>query len=205
MRAGAARSRGAGGDAGRDGGAGRRRGDIVAVIGPCISQAAYEVGPEFLDTFRDEDPENARFFANGAGDRMLFDLPGYGLHRLRAAGVGHAEWTRHCTYGDADRFYSYRRTTHAGEAGLWAADLGDPPVTGHADCRNSAKQSPACVCDYPLIRCENCGFQATIPANRAVIVACPEMAQILHQSAQYAAALIRDLQRMARTAPEWTS
>ena len=94
---------------------GARRGDTVAVIGPTISQAAYEVGPEFLDSLRDEDPDNTRFFTGGSGDRMLFDLPAYGLHRLRAAGVGHAEWTRHCTYGDSDRFYSFRRTTHAGE------------------------------------------------------------------------------------------
>ncbi|MDQ2090110.1 peptidoglycan editing factor PgeF [Marimonas arenosa] len=95
---------------------GAHRSDIVAVIGPCISQRAYEVGPEFIDAFLDEDPENSRFFANGAGDRYLFDLPGYGLHRLRSAGVGTAEWTRHCTYSDADRFFSYRRATHAGEA-----------------------------------------------------------------------------------------
>jgi hypothetical protein len=95
---------------------GARRADTVAVIGPCISQAAYEVGPEFFDTFRDEDPQNTRFFANGRGDRMQFDLPAYGLHRLRTAGVGRAEWTRHCTHGDSQRFYSYRRTTQAGEA-----------------------------------------------------------------------------------------
>ncbi len=95
---------------------GASRANIVAVIGPTISQSAYEVGPEFFDRFRDEDPESTRFFANGPGDRLLFDLPGYGLHRLRSAGVGHAEWTRHCTYRDAARFYSYRRTTHAGEA-----------------------------------------------------------------------------------------
>ena len=94
---------------------GAKRADTVAVVGPCISQAAYEVGPEFFDTLRDEDAENVRFFAGGLGDRMLFDLPGYGVHRLRAAGVGHAEWTRHCTFADSERFYSYRRTTHAGE------------------------------------------------------------------------------------------
>jgi len=89
---------------------------ITAIIGPCISQSAYEVGPEFYETFTDDDPEAARYFANGTGDRMLFDLPAYGLARLRAAGVGHAEWTRHCTYRDPARFYSYRRATHAGEA-----------------------------------------------------------------------------------------
>lgn len=95
---------------------GARRGNIAAVIGPCISQRAYEVGPEFLDSFLAEDPDNGRFFAGGAGDRYHFDLPGYGLKRLRDAGVGQAEWTRHCTYSDADRFFSFRRTTHAGEA-----------------------------------------------------------------------------------------
>ncbi len=97
-------------------GLGARRADIAAVIGPTISQAAYEVGPEFFETFTDEDRDNARFFANGTGDRMLFDLPAYGLHRLRAAGVGQAEWTGHCTYCDPERFFSYRRSTHAGEA-----------------------------------------------------------------------------------------
>lgn len=95
---------------------GATRAGITAVIGPCISQQAYEVGPEFFESFTDDDPETARFFASGTGDRMLFDLPAYGLARLRAAGVGHAEWTRHCTYRDHARFYSFRRTTHAAEA-----------------------------------------------------------------------------------------
>lgn len=88
----------------------------VAVIGPTISQRAYEVGPEFLDAFLADDPGNARFFASGQGDRMQFDLPAFGLHRLRAAGVGRAEWTRHCTYADPERFFSFRRSTHAREA-----------------------------------------------------------------------------------------
>ncbi len=95
---------------------GARRENTRAVIGPSISQAAYEVGPEFLDAFMAESSENSRFFANGTDDRMQFDLPAFGLHKLRQAGVGQAEWTRHCTYSDPDRFYSYRRTTHAKEA-----------------------------------------------------------------------------------------
>ena len=95
---------------------GANRAAITAVIGPTISQAAYEVGPEFLDGFLQDDPDSQRFFATGTGDRMLFDLPGYSLQRLRQAGVGHAEWTGHCTYRDPERFFSFRRTTHAGEA-----------------------------------------------------------------------------------------
>lgn len=94
---------------------GADRDRIRAVIGPTISQRNYEVGPEFFDEFRDLDPDSPRFFVNGVGDRMQFDLPGYGMHRLRRAGV-EAHWTRHCTYADRDRFFSYRRSTHAREA-----------------------------------------------------------------------------------------
>ena len=95
---------------------GARRAHIHAVIGPTISQAVYEVGPEFYETFTDDDPATRRFFVPGKDTRFLFDLPGYGLWRLRNAGVAEAEWTHHCTYRDPDRFYSFRRTTHAGEA-----------------------------------------------------------------------------------------
>lgn len=95
---------------------GADRGRVTAVIGPTISQRAYEVGPEFFETFHDEDAASARFFVNGAGDRFHFDLPGYGLHRLRQAGVGKATWTRHCTYSEPDRFFSYRRSVHRKEA-----------------------------------------------------------------------------------------
>ncbi|MEL6957800.1 MAG: peptidoglycan editing factor PgeF [Pseudomonadota bacterium] len=95
---------------------GAKRDNISAVIGPTISQPAYEVGPEFYDSFVAKDPAFARFFASGTGDRFQFDLPALGLHRLKQAGVGSAEWTHHCTYADPDRFFSYRRSTHRREA-----------------------------------------------------------------------------------------
>ena len=95
---------------------GADRAAIVAAIGPVISQRAYEVGPEFVERFLDEDAENARFFANGQGDRSMFDLPGFCLARLRASGIGEAAWTGHCTYSDQARFYSYRRSCHRSEA-----------------------------------------------------------------------------------------
>lgn len=95
---------------------GATRGGITAIIGPTISQRAYEVGPEFFDDFMIENPDYGRFFAGGEGDRALFDLPGFGLHLLREAGVGHAEWVGHCTYSDPDRFYSYRRSCHKNES-----------------------------------------------------------------------------------------
>ncbi len=88
---------------------------ISAVIGPCISQRSYEVSQDFMDEFLAEDPGHYRFFAGGPNGKPMFDLPAFGLMRLREAGVN-AEWIRHCTYGDPDRFYSYRRTTHQHEA-----------------------------------------------------------------------------------------
>ncbi len=95
---------------------GARPGTTRVVLGPAISQANYEVGPDFFEEFLADDPGNSRFFAGGQGDRMQFDLPAYALHRLRAAGVAEAQWTRHCTYADPARFYSYRRSVHRREA-----------------------------------------------------------------------------------------
>ena len=95
--------------------AGAERGRIRAAVGPCISQRAYEVGPEFLERFADDDPDHARFFAPGAGDRLLFDLPGFVLTRLRDAGVAEAEWIGRCTASEPDLFFSWRRARKAGE------------------------------------------------------------------------------------------
>lgn len=94
---------------------GADRGAIVAVVGPTISQRNYEVGPEFFEQFRAEEAGYEQHFAPGTGDRLQFDLPGFVLRRLREAGVGAAEWVGHCTYSDPQRFFSYRRSTHAGE------------------------------------------------------------------------------------------
>lgn len=95
---------------------GAKRANTTAVIGPCISQRAYEVGHDFMENFLVDAPQNGRFFAAGPAGKPMFDLPAYSLARLRASGVGAAEWTHHCTYSDPERFYSFRRTTHLREA-----------------------------------------------------------------------------------------
>ena len=97
-------------------GLGAEPGRIRAAIGPTISQRAYEVGPDLAGAVLAEDASAARHVAQGQGDRLHFDLPGYGLARLARAGVGRAEWTRHCTFSDPGRFFSYRRSVHAREA-----------------------------------------------------------------------------------------
>ncbi len=97
-------------------GLGAEPGRMVAVVGPCIAQASYEVGADYQARFEAEAPGSARFFAAGAsGDKRLFDLPGFVLWRLEQAGVGEAAWTGHDTRADAGRFYSNRRAYLAGE------------------------------------------------------------------------------------------
>lgn len=89
---------------------------ITAVVGPCISQASYEVGPEYVDRFLDDDPESSRFFSGSANEgRAMFNLAGYALSRLRAAGVGTADALWRCTYAEPDLFFSNRRAFHRGE------------------------------------------------------------------------------------------
>lgn len=95
---------------------GARRDAITAAIGPCISQANYEVGPEFETAFIDDGAENARFFMRPAPDaKPHFDLPGYIAARLKAAQVGRIERLNTCTYASDSQFFSFRRTTHRRE------------------------------------------------------------------------------------------
>jgi YfiH family protein len=95
---------------------GARRDKIVAVLGPTISQAAYEVGPEFVERLAALDAGNDRFFQpSEKASHAMFDLPGYIAARLEKAGIGEFASLGLCTYSDEERFYSYRRTTHRGE------------------------------------------------------------------------------------------
>jgi YfiH family protein len=95
---------------------GAGRGRIKAAIGPCIGQAAYEVGPEFEARFAAADPGNTRFFRKSDRDgHFRFNLPAYVAARLRAAGVGTVDAIPACTYEREADFFSYRRATHRHE------------------------------------------------------------------------------------------
>jgi YfiH family protein len=96
---------------------GARRDRIRAAVGPCIGQASYEVGLEFLDRFVAQDAAHADFFAPGlAPDKRMFDLPGFVLARLKEAGVEACEWVGADTCAQGRDFFSNRRAFHDGEA-----------------------------------------------------------------------------------------
>ena len=90
--------------------------DIVAVVGPCIGPASYEVGLEFLERFVADEAENVEFFTPVDGaEKAMFDLPAFVLHRLRRAGVGACAWIGRDTCAEEDLFFSNRRAFKRGE------------------------------------------------------------------------------------------
>ena len=89
---------------------GADRAAISAAVGPCIAQASYEVGPEFVERFVSDDAANTDLFAPSERDgHAMFDLAGYVVRRLTAAGLRTAAWTGGDTCADGARFFSYRR------------------------------------------------------------------------------------------------
>ena len=91
--------------------------DIHAAIGPTISQLNYEVGPEYQARFIDRDAASGRFFIpSEKPGHFMFDLPGFVRARLDDLELALIEDTALCTYADEQRFFSYRRTVHRGEA-----------------------------------------------------------------------------------------
>jgi len=94
---------------------GAKRDRIAAAVGPSVEQQSYEVDEAFRGRFIEQDEANGRFFIVGPAGKPHFDLTGYILQRLDNAGVATADALRLDTYSDADRFYSYRRSTHRSE------------------------------------------------------------------------------------------
>jgi len=107
-------------------------GELLAWLGPAISQAAFEVGDEVREAFLTPGPDAAPFFAPNARGRWQADLYGLARLRLAQAGVTRVSGGGLCTVGDRDRFYSYRRDGETGRLVSFVAigrqaDRGRPP------------------------------------------------------------------------------
>jgi copper oxidase (laccase) domain-containing protein len=82
---------------------------LQAWLGPSIGPRAFEVGPDVHAAFCEHAPQDAALFVPTAADKWLADLPGLARQRLERAGVNRVFGGTHCTYGDGERFFSYRR------------------------------------------------------------------------------------------------
>jgi polyphenol oxidase len=95
---------------------GASRARIAAAIGPCIALPSYEIDEGFRERFIAAEAGNDRFFVCAASGSWHFDLPAYVRHRLLAAGIDEVETIHLDTYSSPERFFSFRRATHLGEA-----------------------------------------------------------------------------------------
>lgn len=89
-------------------------GRILAWLGPAISQASFEVGPEVQEQFCDRDAAAALHFKANARGRWQADLYGLARQRLQAAGLRQVYGGGYCTFSDPQRFFSYRRDGECG-------------------------------------------------------------------------------------------
>ena len=94
---------------------GARADRIVAAVGPCIARASYEVDHTFAERLLADDPGNDKFLSDGPLGQPHFDLEAYVVARLAAEGVRRIEALGLDTYGQEERYFSYRRATHRTE------------------------------------------------------------------------------------------
>jgi len=89
-------------------------GDLIAWLGPAISQQAFEVGDEVRDAFLDHSPTAAAAFVPNNRGRWQADLYKLAAQRLGDTGVVRVSGGGLCTFADRERFYSYRRDGETG-------------------------------------------------------------------------------------------
>ena len=87
---------------------------LMAWVGPGISQCNFEVGEEVRAAFVASIPHAESFFRANRGGHWLCDLAGLAESVLLGQGVGEVFCYSGCTYADADRFFSYRRNATTG-------------------------------------------------------------------------------------------
>ena len=97
-----------------------RPADIMAWLGPRISQAAFEVGDDVRDIFLAAVEDAIHCFDENDDGRWQADLAGLARLFLQGAGVEQVYDCNLCTHGDPGRFYSYRRDGRCGRMATFA-------------------------------------------------------------------------------------
>lgn len=105
--------------------------DILAYLGPAISQPYFEVGIDVLEAFfkaartsAHSDHIAASFVSAQRPLHFYADIYALARAELRALGVVNVYGGDYCTYADSERFYSYRRDKITGRMAslIWRND-----------------------------------------------------------------------------------
>lgn len=115
--------------------------NLMAWLGPAISQQAFEVGDEVRALFVDADPKAAAAFTPSPwsgkgvdsslpfgervpvrareGMKYMADIYALAHLRLNALGITRIYGGDHCTYRESEKFFSYRRDGATGRMGTF--------------------------------------------------------------------------------------
>ena len=85
--------------------------DLIAVIGPSISQKNYEIQKDFKDKFLKKDKKNKIFFKS-IKNKTYFSLNKYIYSQLKKLGVNNLEIINEDTFDPKNNFFSARRAIH---------------------------------------------------------------------------------------------
>ena len=85
--------------------------DLIAVIGPSISQKNYEIQKDFKDKFLKKDKQNKIFFKL-IKNKTYFSLNRYIYSQLKKLGINSLEVINKDTFNQKNNFFSARRSIH---------------------------------------------------------------------------------------------
>ena len=85
--------------------------DLVAAIGPCISQKNYEIKSDFKSKFLKQDTKNKTFFKK-IKKKTYFSLNKYVYYQLKSLGLKKIDLIDKDTYNPKNNFFSARRAIH---------------------------------------------------------------------------------------------
>jgi YfiH family protein len=83
--------------------------DIVAWLGPCIGNKAFEVGFEVKEAFTQQGKIFSTAFVKQKNGKYLADLHQIAQMQLASLGVKALSALDECTYNNTDKYYSYRK------------------------------------------------------------------------------------------------
>jgi hypothetical protein len=87
---------------------------LLAWIGPAISQPRFEVGEEVRNKFLHRYAGADEHFVANRAEHWLCDLPGLAMDMLKELGVSEIHDSKLCSYSDETLFFSYRRNNPTG-------------------------------------------------------------------------------------------
>lgn len=90
--------------------------EIQAWLGPAIGATAFQVGAEVVEKFVAFDPQAEAAFTPDlhTSGKFLGDIYQLARQRLNKLGITTISGGEHCTVGEADKFFSYRRDKQTG-------------------------------------------------------------------------------------------